>query len=143
MASALCHCHCTPASSSHSATSTAQIFSKIPPSTHRWNQSWTVLLGPNRSGSWSHWQPLRIRKIIALSIFRQLATFRPVGFRGQNSLRIGSIRFHNSSGISQIVPNGLRRGFRRAMTRAPVVMDWSELARYNLLQAKGVPTVLG
>ena len=23
-----------------------------------WNQSWTVLLGPYRSGSWSHWQSL-------------------------------------------------------------------------------------
>jgi hypothetical protein len=143
IASALCHRHCTPPSSSHSATSTAQIFSKIPPSTQRWNQSWTVLLGPNRSGSWSHWQPLRIRKMIALSIFRQLATFRPVGFLGQNSLRIGSIRCQSSSGISQIVPSGLRRGFRRAMTWAPVVMDWNGLSRYNLLQAKGVPTVLG
>jgi hypothetical protein len=115
----------------------------MPPSTHRWNQSWTVLLGPNRSGNWSHWQPLRIREMIALSIFRQLATRRPVGFLGQNSLRIGSIRRHNSSGISQIVPSGLRRDFRRAMTRAPVVRHWSELPRYNLLQAKGVPTVLG
>src|SRR5512135_794698 len=85
IASADCHCHCTPPSSSHSATRTAQIRSKIPAAAQRWNQSWTVLLGPYRSGSWSHWQPLRIRKMIALSIFRQLATFRPVGFLGQNS----------------------------------------------------------
>jgi hypothetical protein len=74
IASADCHSHCTPPSSSHSATSTAQIFSKMPASTHRWNQSWTVLLGPYRSGSRSHWQPLRIRKMIPLSTFRQSAT---------------------------------------------------------------------
>jgi hypothetical protein len=106
IASADCHRHCTPPISSHSSTRTAQIFSKMPPATHRWNQSWTVLLGPYRSGSRSHWQPLRIRKMIALSIFRQLATRRPVGFLGQNSLRIGSIRRQSSSGISQMVPSG-------------------------------------
>jgi hypothetical protein len=104
IASADCHSHCTPPSSSHSATSTSQIFSKMPPSTQRWNQSWTVLLGPNRSGSWSHWQPLRIRKMIALRTRLQWAGGRPVGLRGQNALRIGSIRSHNSSGTSQIVP---------------------------------------
>jgi hypothetical protein len=59
--------------------------------------------------------------MIASSIFRQRAWRRPVGFLGQNSWRIGSIRFHNSSGISQIVPKGLRRDFGRAMTKAPVV----------------------
>jgi hypothetical protein len=117
IASALCHSHFTPPSSSHSATSTAQIFSKMPPSTHRWNRSWTVLLGPYRSGSLSHWQPLRIRKRMALSIFRQLATWRPVTFLGQNALKIGSIRRHNSSGTSQIVPSGSRRTLRRPMTR--------------------------
>jgi hypothetical protein len=71
-----------------------------------------VLLGPNFSGSWSHWQPLRIRKRIPLSIFRQLATWRPVGFWGQNSTRIGSIRVQRSSGISQRVGRGLGFGFR-------------------------------
>jgi hypothetical protein len=59
---------------------------------------------------------------MALSIFRQLATWRPVAFRGQNSLRIGSIRRHNSSGISLIVPSGLIRGLRRVMAWAPVAM---------------------
>jgi hypothetical protein len=44
---------------------------------------------------------------------------RPVGVLGQNALRIGSIRRHNSSGISQIVPKGWDRDFRRAMTTAP------------------------
>ena len=125
IASADCHCHCTPPSSSHSATSTAQIRSKIPAAAQRWNQSWTVLLGPYRSGNGLHWQPLRIRKMIALSIFRQLATLRPVGFLGQNSTRIGSILRHNSSEISQIVPSGLRRGFRRTMAQSPVVVPAS------------------
>jgi hypothetical protein len=57
--------------------------------------------------------------MIALIIFRQSATFRPVGFSGQNSRRIGSIRRHNSSETSQIVPSGLRRVFERAMAEAP------------------------
>ena len=91
-----------------------------------------MLLGPYCSGSWSHWQPLRNRKMIAFSIFRQLATFRPVGFLGQNSKRIGSIRRHNSSEISQIVPSGLRRGFRRTMAQSPVVVPGSG---HCLLQA--------
>ena len=115
----------------------------IPALAQRWNQSWTVLLGPNRSGSCPHWQPLRIRKMIALSIFRQLATFRPVGFLGQNSEKMGSIRRHNSSETSQIVSSGWRRGFRRAMTQTPVVVTGNCVARYKLLCAKGVPAVLG
>jgi hypothetical protein len=53
--------------------------------------------------------------MIALSIFRQSAWRRPVAFLGQNSLRIGSILVHNSSGISQIVPSGLNRRLRRAI----------------------------
>jgi hypothetical protein len=122
IASADCHCQSTPPSSSHSWTSTVQIFSKMPPWTHRWNQSWTVLLGPYRSGIFSHWQPLRIRKMIPLSIFLQLATWRPVAFLGQYSLRMGSIRRQSSSGISQIVPSGLGPGLRRVMARAPVAM---------------------
>jgi hypothetical protein len=60
--------------------------------------------------------------MMALSIFRQLATFRPVGFLGQNSAKMGSIRCHNSSETSQIVSSGWRRGFRRAMTQTPVVV---------------------
>jgi hypothetical protein len=115
----------------------------MPPSTQRWNQSWTVLLGPYRSGSRSHWQPLRIRKRIALSIFLHWATRRPVGFFGQNSLRIGSILAHNSSGISQIVPNGSRRTFRRPMIVAPDATFGDGSIRYNLLHASGVPPILG
>jgi hypothetical protein len=135
IASADCHRQSTPPSSSHSATRIAQIFSKTPPATHRWNQSWTVLLGPNRSGNWSHWQPLRKRKMIASSIFRQLATRRPVGFLGQKSLRIGSIRIHNVSGISQIVPKGLRPVLRRFMATAPVArVDGDQLGHKSLMQ---------
>jgi hypothetical protein len=115
----------------------------MPPATQRWNQSWTVLLGPYLSGSWSHWQPLRIRKMIALSITLQLATRRPVSFLGQDSLRTGSILRHSSPGISQIVPSGFVRGLRRAMAPAPVATLGGELLRSNLLQAKSVPAVLG
>src|SRR4051794_3775074 len=115
----------------------------MPPWTHRWNQSWTVLLGPYRSGSWSHWQPLRIRKMMPLSIFLQLATLRPVGFLGQNSLRMGSIRHQSSSGITQIVDNGLVEDLVRAMAIAPRAMLRGERPRSNLLQAKCVPVVLG
>src|SRR4051794_9903466 len=61
------------------------------------------------------------------------------GFLGQKSLRIGSMRCHNSSGISQMVPNGLRRDLRRAMAVAPVAGYGARLWRYNLLRAKGVP----
>ena len=42
-----------------------------------------MLLGPNSRGSWSHWQPVRIRKMIPLNIRRQLAGGRPVGFRAR------------------------------------------------------------
>jgi hypothetical protein len=103
--------------------------------THRWNQSWTVLLGPKRSGNWSHWQPERNRKMIALIIFRQSATRRPVGFLGQKALRIGSIRCHKVSGISQMVPNGLRLVLRRFMVAAPVArVDGDLVGHKSLMQ---------
>jgi hypothetical protein len=66
-----------------------------------------------------------------LSIFRQLAGRRPVGFLGQNSARIGSIRRQSSSGTSQIVPSGLCRGLRRDIVVAPVARCGAELAHYN------------
>ena len=91
---------------------TRQICSMTPPADQRWNQSWTVLLGPNFSGSWSHWQPVRMRKMIPLSILRQLATRRPVGFWGQKSRRMGSIFCHIASGISQMVGRGVNFDFR-------------------------------
>jgi hypothetical protein len=87
----------------------------IPPAHQRWNQSWTVLLGPNLRGSCSHWQPVRIRKMIPLKAARQSAVRRPVGFLGQNSKKMGRIRSHMASGTSQIVPKGLVFGFRRGL----------------------------
>jgi hypothetical protein len=95
-----------------------------PPSDQRWNQSWTVLLGPNLAGSCSHWQPLRMRKMIPLSTFRQLATLRPVGFLGQNSRRMGSIRSQSASGISQMVGSGF--DFRLAFGLRLVVVAIAE-----------------
>jgi hypothetical protein len=81
--------------------------------------------------------------MIPLSIFLQLATWRPVAFLGQNSLRMGSIRRQSSSGISQIVGNGLGWALVRVMAMAPVAMLRGELSCSNFLQAKGVPVVLG
>src|SRR5439155_134561 len=71
-----------------------------PPAAHRRNQPWTVLLGPYLAGNWSHSQPVRMRKMMPLKVRRQWAGGRPVPLRGQNSLRIGSIRRHSSSGTS-------------------------------------------
>jgi hypothetical protein len=72
-------------------------------------------------GSCSHWQPLRMRKMIPLSAARQSACRRPVGFLGQNSARIGRIFSHRASGTSQMVPNGLGFDFRRVL-RLDLVM---------------------
>jgi hypothetical protein len=72
-------------------------------------------------GSWSHWQPVRIRKRIPLRAARQLAVRRPVGFLGQNSRRMGRIFSHKASGTSQMVPNGLNFGFRRDLRLVVVI----------------------
>ena len=66
-------------------------------------------------GSCSHWQPVRIRKMMPLSAARQSACRRPVGLRGQNSRRMGRIFSHRASGTSQMVPNGLGIDFRRGL----------------------------
>jgi hypothetical protein len=84
-----------------------------------------------------------MRKMTPLKVRRQWAGGRPVALRGQNSLRIGSIRCHNSSGISQIVPNGLRRVFLRPMAAAPVAMGRCGLTHHKPFLATGVPTVPG
>src|SRR4051812_50134688 len=81
--------------------------------------------------------------MIPLSIFRQRAWRRPVAFLGQNSWRIGSIRFHNASGISQIVPSGWRGDLRRANATPPVATRRGRVSPYNLPQPKGVSVVLG
>ncbi len=117
-----------------------QISSSTPPSARRWNQPWTVLLGPYLAGSSLHWHPLRIRKMIPLNVRLQWAGGRPVDLRGQDALRIGSILAHNFVGdLSQIVPSG----FRRAIAPAPVAGLGGGLTRYNPLRAKGVPDVFG
>jgi hypothetical protein len=72
-------------------------------------------------GSWSHWQPVRIRKMIPLKAARQWAVRRPVGFLGQNSRRRGRIFSHKASGTSQMVPNGLGFGFRRGLRLVLVI----------------------
>jgi hypothetical protein len=72
-------------------------------------------------GSCSHWQPVRIRKMIPLRMVRQLATRRPVGFLGQNSRRMGRIFAHKGSGISQIVPNGFGFGLVRRRGLALII----------------------
>jgi hypothetical protein len=72
-------------------------------------------------GSCSHWQPLRIRKMIPLSAARQSACRRPVGLLGQNSRRMGRILSHRASGTSQMVPNGLGFDFRRVLRRVLVM----------------------
>jgi hypothetical protein len=72
-------------------------------------------------GSCSHWQPVRIRKMIPLRAARQSAVRRPVGFWGQNSRRMGRIFSQRASGTSQMVPNGLGFGFRRGL-RLTLVM---------------------
>src|SRR5206468_7805716 len=105
--SALCQSQWTPPSSSHSAIKAAMILAMMPFLFQRWNQSCTVLLGPKRFGNFSHWQLVRMRKMMPLSARRQFASLRPVAFFGQNSSRIGRIRSHSSSEISQIVPSGL------------------------------------
>jgi hypothetical protein len=63
-----------------------------PPWHQRWNQSWTVLLGPNLRGSLSHWQPERMRKMMPLRALRQSAWWRPVRLVGQKSWRMGRTR---------------------------------------------------
>jgi hypothetical protein len=72
-------------------------------------------------GSCSHWQPLRIRKMIPLRAARQSAVRRPVGFLGQNSRRMGRIFSHKASGTSQIGFSGWDFGFRRGLLLVLVI----------------------
>ena len=81
-----------------------------PASAHRWNHSWTVLLGPNFSGSSPHRQPLRNRKMMPLSVFRQFATRRPAA-SGPELLEDRLDPLPSASGTSQIVSSGLSRAF--------------------------------
>ena len=66
-----------------------------------------VLSSPNSLGKRFHWQELRIRNMTPSSIFRWSTRLRPFPLGGSNSKITGSIRCHRSSGISQIVWQGL------------------------------------
>jgi hypothetical protein len=74
-------------------------------------------------GSCSHWQPVRIRKMIPLRAARQSAVRRPVGFLGQKSRRIGRTFTQRSSGISRMVPNGRGLDFRRGLCLVLVIPE--------------------
>src|SRR5262249_54350737 len=113
-------------------------------------QSWTVLLGPKRRGSWSHWHPERMRKMIPLIAFRQSAWCRPVALIGQYSSRIGRILCHRASETSQIVGKGLifwvflrlDLGLRRVVTM--VVPSGATPYSYSIsLSYKAVTPVFG
>jgi len=97
-------------------------------------------------GSCSHWQPVRIRKMIPLRAARQLAVRRPVGFLGQNAKRMGRIRSHMASGISQIGAKGLVFGFRRGL-RLVLVMPGPPfgyaLSEHNSSRFQAIMSVLG
>jgi hypothetical protein len=58
-------------------------------------------------GNCSHWQPVRMRKMMPLRARRQSACLRPVALAGQKSTRRGKILSQRGSGISQIVARGL------------------------------------
>src|SRR5215211_6322583 len=86
--SAACHSKSTPPSSSHSSMSLSQIRSKTPFSIHLWKVLCTEESSGKCSGSWFHWQPLRIRKMIASRAARWSTRGRPVLFGGSCSWRI-------------------------------------------------------
>ena len=101
----------------------------------RSNESWTVLLVRTAG------------QLVPLAAAAQpeddrIQHFPPIGdllhhrFLGQNSRGSAEYRRHNLSEISQIVPSGLRRGFRRTMAESPVELcrKWSPLATSSFLQ---------
>ena len=143
IASAGCHSHCTPPSSSHSATKTAQIRSKIPAAAQRRNESWTVLLGPTARAVGPTGSRLEPAKMIAFSIFRQLATFRPVGFFGQNSRGSARSAATTCRRLPRLYPavcvEASGGPWLSLLSLCPEVVT----ACYKLLPAKGVPPVLG
>src|SRR5215213_2508286 len=105
--SAACHSKSTPPSSSHSSMSFSQMRSNTPSSTHLCKVRCTEESSGNSSlGSWFHWQPLRILKMIASRAWRWSMHGRPVHFGASCSSRIGSMMIHNSSGTLHIVASG-------------------------------------
>ena len=107
--SAVCHSQSQPPRSSHVSSSTAQMRSKTPSFTHRWNVRWTELPSGNSVGRQFHWHPLRRRKIIASSAPRGSMRLRPVRLGGSSSLRTCSTTRQRSSGTRQMVGRGLGR----------------------------------
>jgi hypothetical protein len=93
--------------SSHRVWMMAQILGKRPPAAHLWQVRWMVLSSPNSWGNWFHWQPLRIRWMMPLSICLGSVPLRPVCLGGSSSRMIGSISSYKSSGTSQMVSNSL------------------------------------
>ena len=116
--SAACHSQSQPPKSSQASWTSAQIRSKIPSFTQRWNVRWTELSSGYSLGSRFHWQPLRIRKMTASSAARWSIRFGP-RFGGSCSARIGAIIAHSSSGASQIVGSGSRSFFGLPMDVPP------------------------
>ena len=102
-ASADCHSRSTPPNSSQWDWITAQTLGNTPADSHLWNVRWMVLSSPRHFGSLFHWQPERIRKMIAFSILRGSCLLRPVAFGGSSSPSTTSISSQRSSGVSQIV----------------------------------------
>ncbi len=76
--SAACHSHSTPPNSSHSSTRAAQIRSKTPSPTHRWNARCTEESSGNSFGSRFHWQPVRSLKTTASRTARRSTRGRPI-----------------------------------------------------------------
>src|SRR3712207_5001789 len=82
--SAACHAKSTQPSSSRSSISFSQIRSNTPSSTHLCNVRCTEGSSGNSSlGRRSHWQPLRILKMIASRAWRWSMRGRPVLFRSE------------------------------------------------------------
>ncbi len=109
----------TPPSSSHSWTQTPQMRSMTPRSIHRCIVRCPELSSGNPFGSGFHWQPLRIRKMIASSTPRASTRDRPVLAGGSCFRSTGVIRSHNSSGTRQIVGSGPAARFACAPSLAP------------------------
>lgn len=108
--SAACHAQSTPPSSSQWCWTTPQMRLTTPAFTHRWKKRWTVLSSPNSRGRWSHWRPVRIRKMMASRMGRGALRGCLVVLGGSSSSKIGATKAHNSSGTRQIV--GIASGFQ-------------------------------
>src|SRR6266536_983644 len=123
--SAACHSQSHPPRSSHASWTTAQMRSKIPRPTQRWNVRWTELSSGYSFGRRFHWQPLRSRKMTASSAARWSIRFGP-RFGGSCSSRIGSIIAHISSAASHSADRG-PRSFVGLPMRTPPIQGSADL----------------